>query len=428
MTLYLRSMGVAILGMTLAASMAANDKGRSPGGGAGCTMERTVLHDDIAHYRCKVRVGPGPFDVIQLHRVVREQHPYWPVRTVDSIFMLTGAPNTFEMIFMEPLISSVPRWDQSIAVFLAKNGIDVWGMDYAWALVPPETTDFTFMNDWTVETDAQHAQIGLSMARWIRTSTGQGHGRLHLLGFSWGGPVAYAVAGDETQKPPGHRNVKGLIQADTLMKWDNEEYRLSSCGAANGLQALLDAGVYHDSSGAFPKQAADLAKSDPSGESPFAPPLTNFQFILLLGISPQPPPPGWHFVGGYLDSSGVPTGLRFTDPGLWVDMLRAVPPFMPNKALWELNAASCGEVDVAIDAHLGEIRVPILFAGAAGGFGPYGYYTTSLTASQDITKFTVQLLPDDEQAYDFGHADLFSASSAEALVWKPILDWIVAHR
>jgi hypothetical protein len=43
-------------------------------------------------------------------------------------------------------------------------------------------------------------------------------------------------------------------------------------------------------------------------------------------------------------------------------------------------------------------------------------------------KFTVQLLADDERAYDFGHADLSMATNAETLVWRPILDWLKAHR
>jgi len=40
----------------------------------------------------------------------------------------------------------------------------------------------------------------------------------------------------------------------------------------------------------------------------------------------------------------------------------------------------------------------------------------------------VQLLPDDQRAYDFGHADLFMATHAEMLVWQRILDWMVTHR
>ena len=40
----------------------------------------------------------------------------------------------------------------------------------------------------------------------------------------------------------------------------------------------------------------------------------------------------------------------------------------------------------------------------------------------------VQILPDEQRALDFGHADLFLATDAQKLVWKPILDWLVAHR
>ncbi|MGB7589605.1 MAG: hypothetical protein WBO19_00010 [Terriglobia bacterium] len=81
--------------------------------------DRTVLHGDIVHYRFDVVVGPGKFDVIRLHRVVREAQPYHPIRTVDGVLLLPGSPNYFEAIFMAPLISSVPAWDRSIAVFLA---------------------------------------------------------------------------------------------------------------------------------------------------------------------------------------------------------------------------------------------------------------------------------------------------------------------
>ena len=54
--------------------------------------DRTVLHDGIVHYRFDVRVGPGQFDMIRLHRVVREAQPYHPIRTVDGVLLLAGQP------------------------------------------------------------------------------------------------------------------------------------------------------------------------------------------------------------------------------------------------------------------------------------------------------------------------------------------------
>jgi hypothetical protein len=157
-------------------------------------VDRKVLGEDVVHYRFDVVVGPGEFDVIQLHRVVREKHPWQPVRTTTGILLLPGAPNTVEMIFIEPSISSVPAWDHSIAAFLAKRKIDVWAMDYGWALVPENQQDFQFMKDWGIEKDARHAEIALSLARAIRGLTGQGLGNMHLLGFSCGATVAYTLA------------------------------------------------------------------------------------------------------------------------------------------------------------------------------------------------------------------------------------------
>ncbi len=79
-------------------------------------VDRTVLGEDVVHYRFDVRVGPGKFKEIRLHRIVREPHPYRPIDTFTGVLLLPGAPNTVEMIFMAPLISAVPAWDHSIAI------------------------------------------------------------------------------------------------------------------------------------------------------------------------------------------------------------------------------------------------------------------------------------------------------------------------
>ncbi len=389
--------------------------------------ERTVLHDDIVHYRYTVVVGPGQFDKVWLHRVVKERQPHHPIRTVDGVLLLPGSPNFFESIFMAPLISSVPAWDRSIAIFLAENNIDVWGMDYAWALVPAETTNFDFMKGWGFERDIQHTGIALSVARQIRLITDQGFGRLHVLGFSYGGFMAYSIAGEETQKPPGLRNVKGIIVGDVAMKFKEKSIRDYYCSDIAQYQAMLDAGVYNDDSGLFLKQLSDLALSTPADPSPIFTGLTNYQAPLFLGASTSlMNGQFWHFVGGYLDANGVPSDLRFTEARLWLDLLQALPPHLPVQTDVDGDALFCGNVNVPFDDHLGKIAVPILYVGAGGGFGQTGYYTTTLTASKDVTRFTVSVTGDRQT--DFGHADLFLSSEAETLAWRPILDWLKAHR
>jgi transcriptional regulator of nitric oxide reductase len=42
------------------------------------STDRTVVYDDIAHYRYRVQVGAGPYDMVQVHRVVREAEPWKP--------------------------------------------------------------------------------------------------------------------------------------------------------------------------------------------------------------------------------------------------------------------------------------------------------------------------------------------------------------
>lgn len=77
-------------------------------------VDRIVLGADIVHYRYDVVVGTGKFDVIRLHRIVRERSPYRPIQTVDGVLLLPGSPNYFEAIFIAPLISHAAAWDHSI--------------------------------------------------------------------------------------------------------------------------------------------------------------------------------------------------------------------------------------------------------------------------------------------------------------------------
>jgi pimeloyl-ACP methyl ester carboxylesterase len=390
-------------------------------------VDRTVLGEDVAHYRYEVVVGPGKFDRIGLHRIVRERHPWHPIHTVTGLLMLPGGPNTVEMIFMEPVISPAAAWDHAITVFLAKNNVDVWAMDYRWALVPSGTTDFNFMKHWGLQQDVDDAKIALSLARLIRRATGQGFGKMHLLGFSYGTWVAYPVVNQETQLPHPLRNVKGLIPVDAGVTFAaGEPTRDVFCSLLPQDQGRYAAGTYNNDYSGL-KQIGDLGRSAPDDPSPFADGFTNYQFALLVGASVNWPP-SWHFVAGVFNDSGITTGLQYTDPWLWIDVLRAAPAYSPVLADIDQEKVTCYDVVAPFDDHLAEVTLPILYVGAAGGWGERAYYAVTLTGSTDITKSIVQLHPNSEPELDFGHADLFTATSAETLVWQPILNWLVTHK
>jgi hypothetical protein len=386
---------------------------------------RTVLpvsSGDIAHYRFDVRVGPGKYDVIQVHRVVREGQPNRPIQAADAVFLVPGAPQDFTSIFIPASIASVQKWDQSFAVFLAKNDVDVWGVTYGWALVPPDTTDFGFMRGWGVEKDSQHTDIALSIARATRGGKGPDFGPLHLLGFSYGAYIAYSVVGEETQRPNYLRNVKGIIPVDSSLKYPpGSKLQKACCQWATDDQATLNRGEYQVDASFF-ALLGQLAQTQPDAPSPvpdFAG-LTNYQAVLALGMFNG-------FVGGVSDD-GVPKDLLYTDAKLWVDLLVTAPPYLPSQIYFDIDAAGCGsdEFKVSFDDHLREIAVPILYVGSGGGEGEAGYFTADQTASTDVMKFTVSR--SDVPYADFAHGDLFLAKNADKWLWNPILLWLQAHR
>jgi hypothetical protein len=396
--------------------------------------DRTELGDGIAHYRYDVAMGPGKYDVVRIHRIVREKRPNKPVSTRDAVMLLPGNPNSFEGIFMAPMVTGVSELDHSIVIFLAKNDIDVWGMDYGWALVPIDETDFTFMGQWSLAKDAAHAEAALSFVRSIRVDSGQGNGRLHVLGLSYGGQVAYTLVGEETVQPPGLRSAKGMIALDIGVATSNESEREFYCAMAEADQALLEQNPpsnYANKIGLVLQALGYLASVDPGAASPLLEGFTNLQAALFVGARTELLTPGqsWHLVGGYLDEYGIPSGLRFTDDQLWVGaMVASFPPYYPRRIDVDTDQLLCGTSDIPSDNHFAQITVPILHVGAKGGFGTSMYASTTLTASRDVTTITVQRLSDTDEAMDFGHVDTVLGTEAETLVWRPILDWILAHR
>jgi len=403
---------------------------------AGCTssnVQRRDLGGGVAEYTYVLRVGSGAYDAIGLHRVVREQSPYHPVHTNRALLLTHGDIWGFEAAFLSDPGHSLP-------VFLAKNNLDVWGIDLRWVRVPATVTDFTFMKDWGIEHDAQDVEVALTVARAVRLATGNGLGRMTLLGWSRGGIIGYAVVNGETAVQPAFRNVGAFIPVDIYLKTDDAGFRQAACTRYAAEKALLDAGTYVATSGTTVQALGNLAVSAPAGSSPVFPGLTNDQAGLLAGEATfvffppdQQPVPSYHFTGGTFAStplpSGlpVPTGLLYSSKPVWFKELQGASPFQAERELADSDAAICGAPDVPFDDHLAQITVPVLYIGAGGGFGQYGVYTTTLLGSHDVTTHIVHLTPDAARLADFGHADLFLGTNAQTLAWQTILGWVRTH-
>ncbi|MEK6155342.1 hypothetical protein WIW50_18885 [Flavobacteriaceae bacterium 3-367] len=393
-------------------------------------IKRSVLSGDIAHYQILVRMGKGPYDIVRIHRVVKESRKYRPVRTSGNVFMVHGSSQDFDDIFLRPGVDT-PNEQNSSPYFLASQNIDVWGIDLGWTLVPLETTDFSSFQDWGTTKDTRHVMKSMAIARLVRGLTRQGFGRMNLLGFSYGGFLTYNAAYKETRQHRILRDIKGIIPADWAMLYSPEDdaYRENICNGGRAAEANYLDGVYQTSNGAAFAAVGGAALSDPTGDSPFAPGLTNYQFAIVAAAVPGPSPqaPNWHFLGGEFDGQ-APTGLLYTDTERWFKLLVSLAPHQPTYNAVEGFGKFCEENVTTVEKQLNRIKIPILYLGAAGGFGEQGVYSTRVTSSKDVSIHIASKQPDELRAIDYGHADMFMAEDAAQMVWEPLRNWLVDHK
>jgi hypothetical protein len=385
--------------------------------------ERRALTANVAEYSFDVRVGDGAFDVITLHRVVQETSPNVPADARRAVFLAPGDIWNFRAAF---LTGAHP-----LPVFLAENGIDVWGIDYRWTRVPATAADTSFMETWGLEQDAADLGFALGVARHARAMTGSGFDKLFLLGWSRGGQIGYAYLNGESQLPPGQRQVQGFIPVDIYLKTDDAQVRAFACQREQNTEAAIAGGQFANPTGGLVALLGTLAVADPNGISFLNPALTNRQTGLLVGEATfalqggLEPAPFYHFTGGVFDGFGAPAGLSYANEADLFSFEQQSAPFQPNRELADADAATCGTTDVLFDDHLGDIRVPVFYIGAGGGFGAYGLYTTTLLGSTDVTSLVVS--KGTPRLFDYGHADLFLANDAQELVWEPLLEWVTAR-
>ncbi|HYR29480.1 MAG TPA: hypothetical protein VEU30_13500 [Thermoanaerobaculia bacterium] len=386
--------------------------------------ERRALTANVAEYTFTVRVGDGPFDEIALHRVTRETSPGVPSHARKAVFLAPGDIWDFRAAFLTGA--------RPLPVFLAENGIDVWGIDYRWTRVPGSTADTSFMASWGLEQDASDLAFALGVARHARAMTGGGFDKLFLLGWSRGGQIGYALLNAETQLPPGLRNVAGFIPVDIYLKTDVPELKAFACQRQQNTEAAIAMGEHANPVGGLVALLGTLAIDDPNGPSILGP-FSNRVGGLLVGQATFALQGGlefapfYHFTGGVFDVDGNPAGLLYSNESDLFAFEAAAATFQPNRELADGDAVVCEAADVAFDDHLGAITVPVFYIGAGGGFGDYGIYTTTLLGSTDVTSLVISKVPSTQRLFDYGHADLFLANDAEELVWEPMLEWISAR-
>ena len=416
-----------------AAAQAASPLARSACGVEG--VERRHIVADVFEYSFKLKVGAGANNVIGLHRVVRERANGVPFRPSRAVFMVHGDLWGFDEAFMSSTLSGAVARERSVGVYLAQNGVDVWGIDLRWTRVPADTADFQFMKDWNLGTHVSDVAAGIAVARAVRGATGGGDGKVALLGWSRGGTIAYAYANAEAVLPEAARQVDALIPVDIAFKLDpaHEAQREAACARYDGGRQQLQSNVYVNGIGAGVRAFGLLAATQASQPSQLIPNqgLTNRQAALLVGsatyvlLLPHPPVPAYHLAGGTFDG-GAPSGLQFTPESYLFDFFQTAAPFQSMTEQVESDGVLCGET-LPYDDNLAAVNVPVYYLGAGGGFGEFGLDTLSRLGSTDVSSNVVKLYGPEGRPVDFGHSDIFLADNARELVWKPLYDWLVGR-
>ncbi|HWP98446.1 MAG TPA: hypothetical protein VN426_16510 [Syntrophomonadaceae bacterium] len=397
------------------------------------STDNKLLSNNIHEYVYILKVGDGPHDFIGVHRVVKDRLPFVPIKADKAVMMIPGDSCDFHSAFLLP-----SDRDRSMAVYLAKNNIDVWGIDLRWTFITPVTSDFSFMKSWNTDTHLGDIRMGVRFARTVRALTGSGKGKIFMLGHSRGAQFVYAYANNETQLPAGKRDLCGIIPMDMVYKFAPQDQALQNAAYARyqAYKTIYDAGKYYSDDGLQMKVLASLAGIAPDAPSKAVPGMTNMQaalFALTSTYATVIPPlqsitPYYHYLAGTFDAaSGLPTGLRYADPQYIIRQGIAAPPYQSLGEMIDGEALMSDAVDVPYDDHLQEITIPVLYVGAAGGMGAYGTYTPTLLGSKDKSTVMVQLEATGSEALDFGHADLIWSNNAPSLVWQPIRKWIQNH-
>ncbi len=421
---------LAALVFTLVPSVGAAKAERAPDGSSSPAHGSRHIVGDVYESVYTLRTGPVEHDKIRLHRIVREKHGR-PVPAKTAVMLLHGDAWGFDAAFMRG--SSSP---DSLPVYLAAKGVDVWGVDLAWTLVPDDTDNFDFMADWGLQHDVDDLSRALGFARAVRAATGSGHGALTLGAWSRGGWMGYALLNQETQKPRGQRQVSAFVSMDNFFKTDDAHARTEHCALAAENDGYLAAEDFaYDFRGT--EDIGYLAETDPNGPSPYwGPPYTNLGATLSYAAAgfqggTHPFTPWYHFAAGVFpdrDTTRDPVGLRFTDVHTWNDFLMGIGNFEPVRLQAEAQHITCEDGSTQrFDGHLQDINVPILYVGAAGGFGTYGVHSMDLTGSRDKQTIIVRTLPRGQENEDFGHVDLFYARNAKHYSWQRILHWLHEH-
>ncbi|WP_075008250.1 hypothetical protein [Stigmatella aurantiaca] len=383
-------------------------------------VTRQHVTADIYHYQFEIRAGSTPNARVRIHRVVRELSPWRPRPTSHAVMLLHGDFANFVTNFV-PTLGHPASPAPGLAPYLASRGIDAWGVDRRWTL-PTSDGDVSDLGGMGIDQALGDTAAALAFARATRTVTDHDPGRIVLGGFSHGAQLTYAYAAADG------RHVSAIAALDIYYDIAPEDADLQALACANAAaeREALAEGVT-DSSNSFFITAGELARSAPDAPSPLFPSYTNRGALLgTAGLTYlfSPYTPLYHLIAPILDADGNVTAVRESSEDSVSAWFASAPPHQSLREAADFDEIWCG---TSQRPGLANIRVPLFYLGAAGGFGDHGLYSAAQVSSKDVTTLVVRRFEPDRIAEDFGHGDLLYAADAPALAWQPLAEWLLHH-
>jgi dienelactone hydrolase len=325
--------------------------------------------------------GSSPFDRIGLHRIA--SGPAAPAHPGVVMLYLPGTNMNGEV--------AIDDQRNSMPLYLAAHGVDVWAIDYRTHFVPPDTPaeKLAVMAGWTnrvFESDVEAA------AAFVSAETH--NEKLFVAGFSRGASFAYLFAAADPQKVAGLVILDGFIPS-------------SPAAAMPAGRVADDIGGRHLT---YDKRRAlmEAVIRDPGGPAPLPKYKTaaeNLEHVVhdADGVF------GGH--GGLANPEG-----GFSDASVLARVLIGYDRWWPTVQDYD------DAFDPSALARLKASKIPVIAFASTNISVQWPVMVTGSAAATGSTDVTVKRL------VGWGHLDVICGTHAESEVYAPILAWLRRHQ
>ena len=316
---------------------------------------------NVAEYKLKISVGPGEYDNIILTNYVKEKSA-WSTELSKNLIILPGQALTKSFYF-------------DMAIYYAQQGYCTYILDRRETNVPANETDFSYMENWTINNYLSDTYNGIAVSR-IHTALLSDEAveniEVTVIGHSHGALILTAYNASE-YNDLALGSIDRIIPVDIIIKYEPKHLELIQAQEQefDTISRCIENRMYNSSNMASMMHIANLALTDPDGKSSFQPNLTNRQFFRLMAtqthaFNEYPYTPNYHYWSGDLG------GLYYVDENrlLNLTLTGGAVPYAP-KYLDLYMAGLMGNVD-GYEIDFSRIISPVLYIGLGGGFSGYG--------------------------------------------------------